>query len=106
MLNNLAHPWRHRALIRILTWRDIKVRYKQAALGILWAVLQPVMIMVVFTVIFGRLAGLKPDAGIPEAWYPVFSLAALRPWQRPQASGFQPPAAQSRQPGMSCKGLP
>lgn len=83
---NLADLWAYRELVYFLTWRDIKVRYKQAALGILWAVLQPVMIMVVFTVIFGRLAGLKPDAGIPEAWYPVFSLAALLPWQLFQAA--------------------
>ena len=83
---NLADLWAYRELVYFLTWRDIKVRYKQAALGILWAVLQPVMIMVVFTVIFGRLAGLKPDAGIPQAWYPVFSLAALLPWQLFQAA--------------------
>lgn len=83
---NLSDLWAYRELVFFLTWRDIKVRYKQAALGILWAVLQPVMIMVVFTVIFGKLAGLKPDAGIPQEWYPVFSLAALLPWQLFQAA--------------------
>lgn len=83
---NLSDLWAYRELVFFLTWRDIKVRYKQAALGILWAVLQPVMIMVVFTVIFSKLAGLKPDAGIPQEWYPVFSLAALLPWQLFQAA--------------------
>lgn len=83
---NLADLWAYRELVYFLTWRDIKVRYKQAALGILWAILQPVMIMVVFTVIFGRLAGLPPDAGIPKEWYPVFSFAALLPWQLFQAA--------------------
>ncbi len=83
---NLSDLWAYRELVFFLTWRDIKVRYKQAALGVLWAVLQPVMIMVVFTVIFGKLAGLKPDAGIPAEWYPVFSLAALLPWQLFQAA--------------------
>ena len=78
---NLSDLWAYRELVFFLTWRDIKVRYKQAALGVLWAILQPVMIMVVFTVIFGKLAGLLPDAGIPATWYPVFSFAALLPWQ-------------------------
>ncbi len=64
-----------------LTWRDIKVRYKQAALGITWAIIQPVISMIIFTLIFGRLAGLKTDANIPQSWYPIFSFAALLPWQ-------------------------
>jgi lipopolysaccharide transport system permease protein len=78
---NLSALWAYRELVYFLTWRDIKVRYKQAALGIGWAVLQPVLHMVIFTVIFWRLAGLKPDAGISEALYPVFSFAALLPMQ-------------------------
>jgi len=78
---NLSALWAYRELVYFLTWRDIKVRYKQAVLGIGWAILQPVLHMVIFTVIFGRLAGLKPDAGIPEALYPVFSFAALLPMQ-------------------------
>jgi lipopolysaccharide transport system permease protein len=57
-------------------WRDIKIRYKQTALGVAWAVLQPVLTMVVFSVFFGRLARMPSD-GLP---YPVFSLAALVPW--------------------------
>lgn len=78
---NLSALWAYRELVYFLTWRDIKVRYKQAVLGIGWAVLQPVFHMVIFTIIFGRLAGLKPDAGIPAALYPVFSFAALLPMQ-------------------------
>ena len=69
--------WRYRELIYFLTWRDIKVRYKQATLGIAWAVLQPLMTMVIFTVIFGTLLK-TPSQGIP---YPLFSLTALLPWQ-------------------------
>jgi len=69
--------WRYRELIYFLAWRDIKVRYKQAVLGITWAVLQPLMTMVIFTVIFGTLLN-TPSQGIP---YPLFSLTALLPWQ-------------------------
>jgi lipopolysaccharide transport system permease protein len=60
-----------------LTWRDIKVRYKQTVLGAIWAILQPFFTMVVFSLFFGRLAGVPSD-GIP---YPIFSFAALVPWQ-------------------------
>jgi lipopolysaccharide transport system permease protein len=55
---NLSALWAYRELVYFLTWRDIKVRYKQAALGIAWAIIQPVVSMVIFTLIFGRLAGL------------------------------------------------
>jgi lipopolysaccharide transport system permease protein len=78
---NLPALWAYRELVYFLTWRDIKVRYKQAALGVTWALIQPIVNMVIFTVIFGRLAGLQTDAGIPQAWYPIFSFAALLPWQ-------------------------
>jgi lipopolysaccharide transport system permease protein len=78
---NLRDLWLYRELIYFLTWRDVKVRYKQAALGIGWAILQPVMNMVIFTVIFNRFLGVQPDAGIPENFYPIFSFAALLPWQ-------------------------
>lgn len=78
---NLTALWAYRELVYFLTWRDIKVRYKQAALGISWAIIQPVVQMVIFTLIFGRLAGLQTDSGVPQAWYPVFSFAALLPWQ-------------------------
>jgi len=64
-------------LIYFLTWRDLKVRYKQTALGVLWAILQPLLTMVVFTIFFGSLAKIPSD-GVP---YPIFSYAALLPWQ-------------------------
>jgi lipopolysaccharide transport system permease protein len=73
-LNDL---WRYRELLYFLTWRDIKVRYKQTALGAAWAILQPLLTMVLFSVVFGYFAGL-PSEGIP---YPVFTLTALLPWQ-------------------------
>jgi lipopolysaccharide transport system permease protein len=78
---NLRDLWAYRELIYFLTWRDIKVRYKQAFLGIGWAALQPLGTMLIFTVIFGRLLKLPPDAGLPPEWYPVFSFAGVLPWQ-------------------------
>ena len=74
---NLRDLWEYRDLLYFLVWRDIKVRYKQTALGATWAVLQPLMTMVVFSVFFGKLAKVPSD-GIP---YPVFAYAALLPWQ-------------------------
>ncbi len=74
---NLREVWRYRELLAFLTWRDVKVRYAQAALGVSWAILQPLLTMVIFSVIFGRLAKL-PSEGIP---YPVYSYVALLPWQ-------------------------
>ncbi len=74
---NFDDLWHYRELFFFLVWRDIKVRYKQTVLGAAWAVLQPVLTMIVFSVIFGRLAGL-PSEGIP---YPIFTFAALLPWQ-------------------------
>ena len=65
----LGELWQHRDLLYFLAWRDIKVRYKQSALGVAWAVLQPLMMMVIFTVFFGRLADVPSD-GVP---YPVFA---------------------------------
>src|SRR6266480_7429465 len=73
----LGELWQYRELLYFLVWRDVKVRYKQTALGAAWAILQPVMTMVVFSVFFGRLAKMPSD-GIP---YPVFAYAALLPWQ-------------------------
>ena len=72
----LSGLWEYRGLTATLAWRDIKVRYKQTFFGAGWAVIQPVMLMVVFGIFFGRLAGLPSD-GLP---YPVFVLAALVPW--------------------------
>ena len=69
--------WDYRELLYFLTWRDIKVRYKQTALGAAWAIIQPVFMMVVFSLFFGRLAKVPSD-GIP---YPVFSFCGLLPWQ-------------------------
>ena len=72
----LNEVWDHRELIGIFVWRDIKVRYRQTVIGALWAIVQPFLTMVVFTVFFGRLAGIPSD-DIP---YPIFSFAALVPW--------------------------
>lgn len=72
----LAELWEYRELLYFLVWRDIKVRYKQTALGAAWAVIQPLFTMLVFSLFFGRLAKVPSD-GIP---YPVFSFAALVPW--------------------------
>jgi lipopolysaccharide transport system permease protein len=69
--------WEYRELFFFLVWRDIKVRYKQTILGAAWAIIQPVTTMVVFSIFFGRLAGIASD-GHP---YPVFSYAGLLPWQ-------------------------
>jgi lipopolysaccharide transport system permease protein len=68
--------WAHRDIFYFLAWRDIKVRYKQTALGALWAILQPVLTMIVFTLLFGRLARV-PSEGQP---YAIFSYAGLLPW--------------------------
>jgi lipopolysaccharide transport system permease protein len=73
----LGEVWEYRELLYFLVWRDVKVRYKQTALGAAWAILQPVMTMLVFSVFFGRLAKMPSD-GIP---YPVFAYTALLPWQ-------------------------
>lgn len=68
--------WRYRELLYFLAWRDIKIRYKQTALGAAWAILQPFLTMVVFSLFFGRLANMPSD-DIP---YPIFSYAGLLPW--------------------------
>jgi lipopolysaccharide transport system permease protein len=73
----LKDLWQYRELLFFLTWRDIKVRYKQTALGAAWAIIQPLLTMMVFTLFFGRLAKVPSD-GIP---YPLFSYTALLPWQ-------------------------
>ncbi len=76
-MSELTDLWRYRELLFFLTWRDIKVRYQQTLLGAAWAILQPVLTMVVFSLIFGNFAKLPSD-GIP---YPIFTLTALLPWQ-------------------------
>lgn len=73
---NLRDLWTYRELLYFLTWRDIKVRYKQTLLGAAWAIIQPLFTMLIFTLFFGKLAGLPSD-NIP---YPIFAYAGLLPW--------------------------
>lgn len=73
---NLRDLWNYRELILFMIWRDIKVRYKQTLLGALWAIIQPVMTMLVFNFLFNNVAKVSSD-GIP---YPIFSFTALLPW--------------------------
>lgn len=72
----LGDLWEYRELLYFFVWRDVKIRYKQTVVGVLWVVLQPLLTMGVFTIFFGRLARL-PSEGLP---YPVFYFAALVPW--------------------------
>jgi lipopolysaccharide transport system permease protein len=74
---NLRELWEYRELLYFLTWRDVKVRYKQTALGAAWAIIQPLSTMVVFSLFFGYLAQVPSD-GVP---YPIFSYVALVPWE-------------------------
>jgi lipopolysaccharide transport system permease protein len=74
---NLRELWKYHELLYFLTWRDIKVRYKQTVLGAAWAILQPLLTMVVFSIFFGSLAKVPSD-GVP---YPIFAYVALLPWQ-------------------------
>jgi lipopolysaccharide transport system permease protein len=74
----LRQLWIYRELLFFFVWRDLKVRYKQTLLGAAWAILQPVMTMIVFSIIFGRLVNIKPGNDIP---YPIFAYAGLLPWQ-------------------------
>ena len=76
VLPQIQDVWAYRELLYFLVWRDLKVRYKQTVLGILWAILQPFFLMVVFSIFFGKLAKI-PSEGIP---YPIFAYAALLPW--------------------------
>jgi lipopolysaccharide transport system permease protein len=73
---DLRELWAYRELLYFLVWRDIKVRYKQTALGASWAVIQPFFTMIIFSLFFGRLAGVPSD----DVPYPIFSFAALVPW--------------------------
>ncbi len=74
---NLGDLWRYRELIYFMTWRDLKVRYKQTLLGASWAILRPFLTMIVFSIFFGNLAKVPSD-GIP---YPIFAYTALLPWE-------------------------
>jgi lipopolysaccharide transport system permease protein len=73
---DLGEVWRYRELLYFFVWRDIKVRYQQTAVGVAWVVLQPLLSMGAFSIVFGRLAGLPSD-GLP---YPIFYFAGLLPW--------------------------
>src|SRR5258706_8403601 len=75
--NYWSDLWHYRELFAILAWRDVAVRYKQTVIGIAWAVLRPFLTMVVFTVVFGRLAKLPSDGSAP---YPVLGFAGMLPW--------------------------
>src|SRR6267378_8361547 len=72
----LRDMWSYRELLYFLIWRDVKVRYKQTALGVAWAIIQPLFTMIIFTLFFGRLAGVPSD-NVP---YPIFAYAGLLPW--------------------------
>jgi lipopolysaccharide transport system permease protein len=74
---NFSELWAYRELLYFFTWRDIKVRYKQTVIGVAWALIQPLAMMVVFTLFFGKLARV-PSEGVP---YPIFSFVGLLPWQ-------------------------
>jgi lipopolysaccharide transport system permease protein len=69
--------WRYRELFQVLAWRDIAIRYRQTAIGVAWAVIRPLLTMLIFTVLFGRLAKLPSDGGAP---YPLLVFAGLLPW--------------------------
>jgi len=73
---NLGDVWHHRELLYFLVWRDVKVRYKQTAIGVMWVILQPLLTMAIFTVIFGRFVRIPSD-GVP---YPLFAYVGLLPW--------------------------
>ena len=74
--SNLRELWAYRELAFFFVWRDVKVRYKQTIFGVAWAIVQPLGLMVVFSLFLGRLNGIAPS-GVP---YPLFALAALVPW--------------------------
>jgi lipopolysaccharide transport system permease protein len=73
---NFRELWAYREIVYFLAWRDVKVRYKQTVIGLAWAVIQPLFMMVIFSLFFGALAQI-PSAGIP---YPLFNYSALLPW--------------------------
>ena len=76
LASGLKELWQYRELLYFLVWRDVKIRYKQTAIGAAWAIIQPLMTMIIFTLIFDRVAKMPSD-GLP---YPIFSFAALLPW--------------------------
>ena len=90
----LHEIWTYRELLYFLIWRDVKIRYKQTVLGASWAILQPLLTMLVFTIFFGGLAKVGSD-GLP---YPIFSFAGLLPWTFFAQGLASPPAASSAPP--------
>jgi lipopolysaccharide transport system permease protein len=90
----VSELWRFRELVYFLAWRDVKVRYKQAALGTTWAILQALLAMIIFTIFFSKLAGI-PSEGVP---YPLFSYSALVLWTYFPESSAKPAKAWSRIP--------
>src|SRR6185369_17459359 len=74
---DLREIWQYRELLHILTWRDIKVRYRQTLLGVIWVVAQPLMTMLIFTLLFNRVAKIQAESGLP---YSLYIMAALVPW--------------------------
>ena len=76
-LNYWRDLWRYRELFQVLAWRDLSVRYKQTAIGVIWALIRPLLTMVVFTVIFGRIAKLPSDGSAP---YALMVFAGMLPW--------------------------
>jgi lipopolysaccharide transport system permease protein len=74
---DLAEVWRFRELLGVMAWRDVKVRYRQTLLGVLWVVAQPLMTMLIFTILLNRVGKIQADGGVP---YSVFILSALVPW--------------------------
>jgi lipopolysaccharide transport system permease protein len=76
MSDSIAELWHYRELLYFFAWREVKVRYRQAAFGVAWAVIQPLFAMIIFTLLFGKLARI-PSEGIP---YPIFCYSALVPW--------------------------
>src|SRR5437588_1178758 len=69
--------WRYRELFQVLAWRDLSVRYKQTVIGVIWALIRPLLAVLVFTIIFGRIAGLPSDGSAP---YPLMVFAGMLPW--------------------------
>jgi homopolymeric O-antigen transport system permease protein len=86
----LGDLWRYRELLYILAWRDVKVRYKQAVIGVAWTVLQPLLLVALFTLVFHRIAALNTGTTVP---YPIFAFTGLLPWL--QFSNIVPTASQS-----------
>jgi len=74
---DLIELWRYRELLHIFVWRDLKVRYRQTVLGVIWIVAQPLVTMLIFTLLFNRVARIQPDSNVP---YSIFVMAALVPW--------------------------